>query len=72
MAVNPQVNKTKAEPVRFSQTILFEIFHDGIRKFFTENEEYIPDSEQLRRMAKLGYKFKKDGKAYKLPTSKTS
>ena len=51
--------------------MLFEIFYDGVRKFFTQNEECIPDTELLRQMSKLGYKFKKDGKAYKLPSSRT-
>lgn len=51
--------------------MLFEIFMGGERKFATDRKECIPDNEQLKQMAKLGYKFKKEGKAWKPPSTRT-
>lgn len=51
--------------------MLFEVFFGGERKFSTAHNECMPSGAQLKQMLKLGYKFKKDGKAWKVPSDKS-
>lgn len=38
--------------------MIFEIWKDGERKFYTDSPKCIPSAEQLKDMKKHGYKIK--------------
>lgn len=44
---------------------LFEVYRNGVCLMSTEYEEAIPKHETLLQMQKLGYTFKREGKAWK-------
>lgn len=46
-----------------TESTTLEIFDDsGVRLFYTESKDCIPDSNTISTMAKLRYKFKLNGK----------
>lgn len=46
--------------------MLFEVFQDGERKFYTDNEKCVPSVQILESMKRAGCRFKLDGKAVSL------
>lgn len=44
---------------------LFAVFKGGVCYMSTEHEQLIPKREILLQMQKLGYTFKRDGKAWR-------
>ena len=48
----------------------FEVYRNGHRLMYTENEKCIPKEETHLSMKAAGCTFKKDGKAYKILSGK--